>query len=230
MAKGHLKRFATPTTWGIKRKGIKFITRPKPGAHPRQFSIPINIVLKDIIKCAKTTKEARKLLYANEILVDGRRVKDHRFPVGLLDVINIKQTNQFFRIVFDKRGNLSAIETDADDAKSKICRVTGKSLLKGGKMQLNLSDSRNIIAEKDSCKVGESIMIEVPSQKIAGQFKLEKGSAILLMSGKHIADIGIVEKAGKYVVIYKDGEGNTHTTSRKYAFVVGKEKPAIKIN
>ena len=229
MGKSHLKRLATPKTWDIKIKGITFIARPNPGAHPMQLSLPISVVLKNMLKAAKTTKESKKLLYSKDVLVDGRRVKDHRFPVGLFDVVELKPTSQNYRIVLDKRGMLAAIEIDSKEAKSKISRITGKTLLKGGKVQLNLSDSRNIITDKDSYKVGENIMFEVPSQKITGQFKLEKGSAILLIAGKHISDIGVVEKAGKYVVIYKDEDGKTHTTSRKYAFVVGKEKPAIKI-
>lgn len=229
MGKRHLKRPAAPKTWDIKTKGITFIARPKPGAHPMQLSVPLSAVLKNMLRAAKTTKESKKLLYSRDVLVDGRRVKDCRFPVGLFDVVELKPASQNYRIVLDKKGMLAAIEIDAREAKSKISRIRGKTLLKGGKVQLNLSDSRNITADKGSYKVGENIMFELPSQKITGHFRLEKGSAILLIAGKHISDIGVVEKAGKYVVVYKDEDGKTQTTSRKYAFVVGKEKPAIRI-
>ena len=229
MVKRHLKRLATPKTWKIQKKGLTFITRPNPGAHSQRLSIPINVVLKNMIKCAKTTREAKKLLLSSEVMVDGNRVKDHRFPVGLMDVVHLKPTKENYRIIFNEKGNLEAVSTDEKDAKSKLCQVKGKTLLKGGKMQLNLSDSRNIIVAKDEYNVGDSLLVEVPSQKIAGTFKLEKGAAILLVAGKHIADVGTVEKAGSYAIIYKTEKGETKTTSRKYAFVVGKEKPALKI-
>ncbi len=229
MVKKHLKRFATPTTWNIKRKGIKFVTRPSPGAHPLGLSMSINVVLKDMLKCAKTTKEVKKLLYSNEVLVDGRRVKDHRFPVGLMDSISITLSKEFSRIVFDGKGRLSAVSIDAKEAGLKLCRVIGKTLLKGGKTQLNLSDSRNIIVEKDSHKVGGSVLLEVPSQKIVEEFNLEKGASILLISGKHIAEVGVVENAQGKNIIFKNEKGEAATTLKKYAFVVGKGKPAIKV-
>jgi small subunit ribosomal protein S4e len=169
------------------------------------------------------------VLYLKEVLVDGRRIKDHCFPVGLLDVVQLKPSKQNYRVVLDKKGKLDTIEIDEKDAKQKICQIMKKTVLKGGKIQLNLSDSRNIIATKDEYKTGDSLLIELPSQKIAGHFKLEKGAFVMLTAGKHIAETGIVEKAGSYVVIYKDEKGNMKTTSRKYAFVLGKEKPSIKI-
>lgn len=229
MVKRHLKRLATPNTWKIQKKGLRFITRPSPGAHSQKFSVPVSIVLKNMIKCARTTREVKKLLLSSEVMVDGKRVKDRRFPVGLMDVVFLKPSKENYRVVFDEKGRLAVINIDEKEAKSKLCQVGGKTILKGGKMQLNLSDSRNIIVEKDDYKAGDSIAIEVPSQKITGRFKLEKGAAILLVAGKHIADVGIVEKAGSYAIIYKNEKGETKTTSRKYAFVVGKEKPALKI-
>lgn len=229
MVKQHLKRLATPKTWKIQKKGLTFITRPKPGAHSQRLSLSLSTIMKIMIKCAKTTREVKKMLLASEITVDGKRVKDHRLPVGLMDVISLKPTKENYRIIFNKKGNLSTISIDDKEAKSKLSQINGKTILKGGKVQLNLSDSRNIIVEKDEYKVGDSIMFEVPSQKITGNFKLDKGAAILLIAGKHIADIGTVEKVGSYAVIYKNDKGEAKTTASKYAFVVGKDKPALKI-
>ena len=230
MVKRHLKRVATPKTWNIQKKGIKFVTRPKPGAHTQRLSVPLNVALKNMIQCAKTTRETKKALLSKEILVDGKRTRDHRVHVGLMDTICLKQSNECYRIVLDKKANLNAIKIDEKESKIKVCKIRGKTAIKGGKIQLNLSDSRNIIVEKNDYKVGDSITIEVPSQKITGSYKLEKGSAIMLTAGKHIAESGIVEKVGSYAIIYKNENGETKTTSRKYAFVIGKEKPALKIN
>lgn len=230
MPKDHLKRYSTPTTWKIKRKGLTFITRPNPGAHPMEFSMPMSSVLKGMLKCAKTTKETKKLLYNNEVLVDGRRVKDHTFPVGLMDVIHLVPTKQHFRIIFDKKGRLTAIEIDKKEAVLKLCRIKGTTLLKGGKIQVNLFDSRNIIVEKGGYKTGDSLLIELPSQKIMENFSLDKGAFVLLLSGKHIADTGVVESIEKGSIVYKNEKGESLTTLKKYAFVVGKGNAAIKIN
>jgi len=229
MVKRHLKRFASPTTWQIKKKGIKFITRPNPGTHPLELSMPICVVLKEMIKAARTTAEVKKLLYSNEVLVDGKRVKDYRFPVGLMDVVSLVPSKQNFRIVLGEKGKLGAIEIDAKESKMKLSRIKNKTAVKGKKIQVNLADSRNIIVEKDSYKTGDCLMVELPSQKILGHFKLEKGAAVQLLSGKHIAEIGnVVDIKGKDL-IYKNANGEELTTLKKYAFVVGKQKPEIKI-
>ncbi|MBU1855132.1 MAG: 30S ribosomal protein S4e, partial [Nanoarchaeota archaeon] len=77
MTKNHLKPQKAPQTWSIKRKQVKFVTRPNPGAHKREFSMPINLVLKNLLNKAQTNKEAKKILHDQEILVNGKRRKDH---------------------------------------------------------------------------------------------------------------------------------------------------------
>ena len=230
MAKDHLKRYATPKTWDIKKKGIVFITRPKPGAHPMSISVPLSVVLKNMLKCAKTTNEVKKILHNNEVLVDGKRVKEHRVPVGLMDVVHLALTKQDFRIIFDEKGKLKAIGIDSKEGKLKISKITGKTPTKGGKLQINLADSRNIIVDKADYKVGDSLLIELPSQKIVDHFKLDKGAYVLLTAGKHASSRGVVEGTEKSSITYKSDYGSTRKTLKKYALVIGKGKPAFKIS
>lgn len=229
MTKRHLKRFATPNSWQIKRKGIKFVTRPSPGAHPLGLSMPISIVLKDMLECARTTKEVKKLLYANDVLVDGKRVKDSRFPVGLMDVVGISPTKKFYRMVLDSKGKLTPAEIEAGEANLKLCKIKGKTVNRNGKIQVNLDDSRNITVEKDGYKPGDSLLIEVPEQKIKEHFKLEKGALILLVSGKHVAETGAVESIKGKDIMFKGEDGEAAETMKRYAFVVGKTKPAVSV-
>ena len=70
MSKSHLKRLAVPKTWDIKKKGIKFVTRPNLGAHPRKLSVPINLVIRDLLSYAKSNKEVKYILSEN--LINGR--------------------------------------------------------------------------------------------------------------------------------------------------------------
>ena len=57
MPKNHLKPQKAPKTWVIKRKNVRFITRPKPGAHEMSFSMPLNLIFKNILEKVKTNKE-----------------------------------------------------------------------------------------------------------------------------------------------------------------------------
>ena len=62
MVKRHLSRLTAPKSWPIKRKSTKWITRPHPGPHTLKNCMSLNIVLKNILKYAKTTKEVKKIL------------------------------------------------------------------------------------------------------------------------------------------------------------------------
>ena len=62
MTKNHLKRIASPKTWKIGRKLHTFISRPNPGPHSLPMGMPLNIVLRDLLKFADTSYEVRKIL------------------------------------------------------------------------------------------------------------------------------------------------------------------------
>ena len=68
--KDHLKRLASPKSWPIKKKGIKWVKRPFPGPHSFKLGLPITIVLREMLCYAKTLKEVRSILNNKEILVD----------------------------------------------------------------------------------------------------------------------------------------------------------------
>ena len=66
-------------------------------------------------------------------------------------------------------------------------------------------------------------------KKITKHLKLDKKSAIFLTGGKHTGEIGNVENIVENKIIYKNPEGELIETSKKYAFVVGDNKPSITI-
>ena len=128
--KRHLKRLAIPKSWKVKRRGLTFILRPNPGPHPFKLGMPINSILRDVLKLAKNSKEAKQILYGSEVLVDGIRRKELKFPVGIMDVINFTKSGKTFRVVLDK-GKLEVMPIDKKEAEIKPCRITGKTKVKG---------------------------------------------------------------------------------------------------
>src|SRR3989338_3611168 len=139
----HLKRHFAPKTWKIKRKGIKYIAKPSPGPHKIVMSFPLNVLLRDILGYANSNKEVKFILEKREITVDGIRRRDYRFPVGLLDVLSLKDINEHFRIILDKKGKMVLIKIGDEEKGLKLCKITGKTAVKG-KIQLNLYDGKNI--------------------------------------------------------------------------------------
>ncbi len=227
MSKNHLKRLNIPKSWPIKkRKGIKFITKPLPGPHSLKTSIPINIVLKNILNHAKSTKEAKKILNAGKIFINNIVRKDHRFPVGLMDIISIPFLDKYYRLLYNEKGKFILQPVSKEVAKLKLCKIKNKTLLKGNKTQLNFSDGTNIIVPEDSYKVGESVLLE--GNKIKKHLKLEKNTLIFLTGGKYIGKIGTLEKISKSTfttpakIVFKLNNKKFETL-KKFAFAIDKE-------
>ena len=219
----HLSRLAMPNTWKIKRKRIKWVTRPLPGPHSIDSGLPLNVLLRDTLKLARTAKEVKNILNNQEILIDGVRRKEPKFIVGLMDTVAIPKIKKYFRILFNKKGNIIAFEIKPDEAKVKPCKIKCSTVIKKGKFQLNLYDGKNILTKDKSYKVGDTAVIELPSQKIKEFLKLEKGATVYLTGGKHIGETGIVEDIKENRLVYKRGE-DTFETLKNYAFVIGKGK------
>ncbi len=226
--KRHLKRINVPKTWDIKRQETKLITKPLPGQSSYELGLPLNVILRDYLKIAKTNHGVKYLLNHQEISVDHVKQKEPRFITGFMDTLSIPLLKQNYRMLINKKGKLYLASISETESTIKPCKIIGKSLI-GKKIQINLYDGKNILVEKDSYKVGDSVLLELPSKKIKDTMKLDKGSFIFLFKGKHQGDSGIVEKIEKDMVTYKNKSNEVIQTKKMYAFVIGKEKPLIKI-
>ena len=222
----HLKRLCMPKTWELKRKGIKFVVKSNPGPHSLKLSIPITLIFRDLLGYAANLREVKHILFNNNVLIDGVRRKDYRFPVGIFDTVAVKETKEFFRVIFDRR-KLVLLKIGEKDANLKPCKIVGKIKL-GKKMQLNLYDGRNLTVEKDDYKVGDTIVLELPKNNIKQHLKFEKGNLIYLIGGKHVGLSGTIQDMIGSKVKYKNSEG-VFETLKKYAFVIGKDKPLMAI-
>ena len=103
MVKRHLSRLNAPKSWPIKRKGIKFIRKPSPGAHTLRQCISLSLVIQNMLKYAKTSKEIKKILHERKILVNGKVKRDSAFAVGIMDVLKAQLDNGYFGFYFYDR-------------------------------------------------------------------------------------------------------------------------------
>lgn len=228
----HLKRISAPKIWAIKRKERKYIARPIPGPHSLDNCITLNILIKDFLKQAITEKEVKYILNNGKILINKVARKDHRFPVGVMDIIEIPELKEKYILLYNQKNRfaLSPI-TDAD---TKLCKIIGKTVIKNKKIQINLHDGQNILLDKNNYAVGDTILWDLKNKKLKDHIKLEKGVSIYLTNGTYKGNIGklqnIEEKEGSEEprITFLLGK-ETHTTLKKYAFVVGKDKSLIEV-
>lgn len=222
--KRHLKRLATPSNWDIKRKGIKYIAKPLPGPHALDRGLPLVVVLRDILHYAKTAREVRNILYHEEVLVDGVRRKHWKFMAGLMDIVSIPKLDEHFLVIPDVKNKFSLI--NVSKPVSKLCKVQNKSMFKG-KIQLNLHDGKNVLVDKSDIDVGDTLVIELGTQKILDTVKFSKGSVGFLVTGKHAGIVGSVESIDGKRVILKGEDNVVFEAPKSYVFIIGKDKPLI---
>ncbi len=220
----HLKRLTVPNSWSIRKKDTTFIATPMPGPHKKNECITLNLALKDFLNMANTTREVKKILQQNLVYVDGVPRKDYRFPVGLMDIISIPSIHQSYMVMYSDKGKFMLKKLDTDP-KEKSCKIIGKHTLRKKKIQINLYDGKNIVVDKDSYKVGDTVI--VAEGKIKRHIKLEKGSLIYLTGGKHIGKVGKLIDITKFKgmendrIIMETKEGKIETL-KDYVFVIEK--------
>jgi len=228
--KKHLKRLPAPRSWSIPRKTHFWSTRPAPGPHPREASVPVAIILRDMLKVCDSAREARHILNARGVHVDGRVVTDPKFSVGLMDVLSLTEVKAHYRMMVNGRGRLALVSIEEPDSKWKLCRIEDKTTVRGGKTQVNLHDGRNILLPKDQYKTGTTLKIHVPSQKVISHYELASGAVSFISGGQHVGEIArvlevrLTRNPRANVVTFKEG----FSTDIGKVFVIGKESPEVR--
>src|SRR3989344_2162172 len=217
----HLKAYAIPKSWTLLKKVNKWTSRPLPGAHPFEFAMPISLLLRKL-GFAKTMREVKSIVNAKAVLVDGKVVTDYHHPIGFMDIIHIKPKIHL-RGSFDHKGRLVFNDISGDELKRKACKVTGKRTVPGGKVQLSFLDGRNLLVEKGSFAIGDTVVLEVPAQKMVEHLPLAKGHAVFLIGGRHKGTLMKVESVEGNQVRCSSGKNHVDTL-KEFVVVVGKDK------
>lgn len=231
----HMKRLAAPRSLQIHRKEAKWTFRSSPGPHPVDRSIPLTTLVRDYLHLTQTGREAKRVIGAGEIEVDGRVRKKPTHPVGLMDIVTVPKLKKSYRIMIDRRGRLVPMPIKAADAKWKFCRVEGKTTVRGGKTQVNLHDGRNILLAKDEYKTGDVLKLSLPDQKVTGAHKFEKGNLAFVTGGAHSGELAPIEavevKRGPFptLVVLKRSDKDTFRTVKEYVFPVGEKTAEVDV-
>ena len=191
MSSSHMKRLTMPRSWPLTRKTDIWVQKPNPGGHSDEMCMPLGIILRDVLGLAHSKREAKRMVSTRQVLVDGRIETDVGRGVGIMDVLTLGEEN--YRCVLDTNGRLRYRAISAEEAGWKVCRVEGKSTIKGGKTQVHLHDGRNILVDDASeHKTGDSLKISLPDQKVLEHIKFGEGTRCMLVGGVHVGKLADV--------------------------------------
>ncbi len=221
---GHLKRLAMPASWPLKVKGNIFAPKARPGPHAASKSMPLLVVVRDVLNFAENAREARKIILQGKILVDGKGIKEPNYPVGLFDSLSIPSAGQHFRLMPSVYG-LKLAEIKEDEAKTKPCRVERKVTLRKGRIQIGLHDGRTMMADNKIRRL-DTVVIEIPKQKIVEHCGVEVGKKAIIIAGTNSGMEGTVKAAKnkKYMLeqstVTLDVNGQEVKTVREYVMAL----------
>ncbi|KZX10872.1 30S ribosomal protein S4e [Methanobrevibacter oralis] len=229
----HLKRYKAPKSWPIHPKEDTWTVKPSAGSHSIEDSIPLTLVIRDILKLADNSREAKRIINSGNVLVDGKVVKDYKFPVGFMDIVDIPKTGESYRVLLDRK---SRLQLDLiEDNTLKLSKIVNKSTIKGGKTQLNFHDGKNLIVDEDVYSVGDVISLKVPENEINEIYPLKEGAIVLVTGGKHTGELGTVSEiienksSNPNTIIIENSAKEEFLTLKDYAFVIGEDSSVISL-
>jgi small subunit ribosomal protein S4e len=218
-------------SWPISRKTHAWVAKTSPGPHSAAESMPLLMVIRDMLKLVDNAREAKRALYEGKVLVDGKAQKDYKLPVGIFDVISVPAKGEQYRILKDEKGMfyLSLLEPGAV---RKLARIENKTFINGKKQQLNLSDGSNKLAEGDF-NVGDSLVLSIPDKQIEEKIGFEVGNLAMVVGGSHSGQTGKI----KEIITVKSSQPNRviisgdeeFETIKDYVYMIGKDQPVIKL-
>lgn len=169
------------------------------------------------------------------IKVDGRVRRDHRFPLGNMDVVSIEKTNEFFRILLDVKGRFNPHRIDAKEAGFKLCKVVKKYIGKQKIPYVTTHDGRTFRFPHPDISLQDSLKVNLANGEISSVIKFQNNATVYLTGGNNIGRIGVLQSVEKHPGSFdighvRDKSGQTFATRASNVFVIGDGKnPAISL-
>jgi len=184
----HLKRQKVPKNWPITRKATKYVVRPNSDINT---GLPILIILRNVLKIAQNRREVKKAIHQGNVLLNNRKVRDEKNVAKLFDVITLVPSKKNYQMTLSDKGKFKFEEVK--EINTKIVKIINKKVLKGKKIQLNLSDGKNVLSDI-KCNTGDSVIINSKENKIEKVIPMQEKNKALVIAGNHAGKKGIINK------------------------------------
>jgi small subunit ribosomal protein S4e len=213
----HVNRQNIGKFWPIPRKGTKYLAV---ASHNKKNSIPLVVIMREILGLVKTKKELQKAINEKMVKINGKEIRDVNYPMGLFDILSVGGKDYQAGLSSNKK----MVFEEVKGIKNKVVKIRGKKIIGKDKIQLNLMDGCNILS-KEKAKVGDSAVISFEG-KLEKVIPMEKGNVGFVIEGKHAGHKGkidnIVERGGKSLAQIIDEDKNKVNVWVKNVIVMDK--------
>ncbi|MDH5697732.1 MAG: 30S ribosomal protein S4e [Nitrosopumilus sp.] len=228
-----LKRQMAPQFWGIARKDKRFVITVKPGPHKKNHSVPTAVFLRDTLNIVTSLREAKSAIYSGRVKIDGVVRKSLHHAIGLMDVVELQDVKDIYRLVPTEDKLLKPIKINESEKSKKLVRVTSKTTINKGKLQIGFHDGRSTLSDA-KVNIGDTCLIQIPDQKILEIIKLETGCQGLVTRGNNAGRIGKIEtiEEGTFILpkrVILALEDRKIEIPADIIMPIGKEEPIIQL-
>jgi small subunit ribosomal protein S4e len=184
----HMTSLAAPKYFGIERKEHKYISKPNAGRHTLDRSLSLMLSLKRL-GFASSSSDAKKVISSGIVSLNGRKMSEPKFPVGLSDTLEVK--GKAYRISIDRLSKVAFEEVKKPDYDSQLYRVIGKYKARKGQIMLRLHDGR-IVKSDNKVRVNDSVIVDSRGavKKVLG---MDVGAECFVFSGVHVGTNGKIK-------------------------------------
>ncbi len=209
----HIKSLNAPLYFGTPHKESKYVVKPNAGRHNLSESVALLLAIRKLNPESRN-RELYRLIKGGEVEVNGQKVTEPKFPIGINDVVSFKNSGKKFTLSINKQGKTELVEGDSEF--SQLYKVVGKYKQKGSKIMIRLHDGR-ITEGKNDVSVNDSVKIS--NGKIEKHIKMAEGARCFVFHGNHVGSKGTIRKIspgtktiGKAVTIESESGSNSHET------------------
>lgn len=180
----HQKRLPAPKHYPVARKEWKYVSTIT-GSRSNDNAIPAVLFLREVTDYAENKKEAKEILRNGQLLRNGEPVRDIREGIGVLDVVELPETEEAYRVVKQGKELKFVPVTDQDKVAAKI--VGKKS--ENGEYVYRLHNGENHRTEKEY-STGNTLVFGSSVKEV----ELEEGAEALVIDGGHAGDVAEVQE------------------------------------
>ena len=195
----HLKRIHAPKSWMLSKVGGIWAIKPSQGPHKLRECIPLNVLLRTKLKLALNSKEAKFIVKAKEgnISIDGKVRTDHKYPVGIMDIVTINKAGANYRVNFDVKGRWRLVKISKEEAKMS------KKEFKQAREAMPYSNISYRIADEITARADLEVRVTIPGHVQRGGEPCAYDRVLATRFGAKAAELIINKKYG-YMVGLKD--------------------------
>jgi small subunit ribosomal protein S4e len=224
--KRSLKRSKAPRGWPIARKRMKWTINPHPGPHNKE-ALPLAFILRDYLGYAHTLREAKRILNERRVKVNGQVRTDFKFPVGILDVVEIPLTGECYRVLPNQKGDLVLHPIRGEEKHMRLLKIIRKQLAKNQKVQLGFHDGTSLHVDNKTYATFGTLLYNFESKSIVEYFPFATGSYAMITAGRNVSRAGKITSVRDELVEIQGEEA--FRTLRDYVFVLGTKQSAISL-